>query len=109
IVVRREELVSHAVDKMRQFKISQIPVIDNTGFVGSLDDAHLLQVFVNNPEIDETHIKDLMRQPYPVIAKNTCVEDVSKLITKENNAVLVDLGNGAHYIITKYDIINSIK
>ena len=109
IVVRTEELVSHAVDKMRQFKISQIPVIDNTGFVGSLDDAHLLQAFVNNPEIAETPIKELMGQPYPVIAKNTVVEEVSKLITKDNNAVLVDLGNGAHHIITKYDIINSIK
>ncbi len=109
IVVRTEELVSHAVDKMRQFKISQIPVIDNTGFVGSLDDAHLLQAFVNNPEIAETPIKELMGQPYPVIAKNTVVDEVSKLITKENNAVLVDLGNGAHHIITKYDIINSIK
>ncbi|HLW41222.1 MAG TPA: pyridoxal-phosphate dependent enzyme [Flavobacterium sp.] len=109
IVVRTEELVSHAVDKMRQFKISQIPVIDNTGFVGSLDDAHLLQAFVNNPEIAEIPIKEVMGQPYPVIAKNTVVDEVSKLITKDNNAVLVDLGNGAHHIITKYDIINSIK
>src|SRR5690554_8206374 len=58
VVVRTEELVSHAVDKMRQFKISQIPVIDNTGFVGLLDDAHLLQAFVNNPEIAEIPIKE---------------------------------------------------
>lgn len=109
VVVRTEELVSHAVDKMRQFKISQIPVIDTSGFAGSLNDTDLLQAFVSNPEIAETPIKELMGQPYPVIAKNTVVDEVSKLITKENNAVLVDLGNGAHHIITKYDIINSIK
>jgi hypothetical protein len=36
-------------------------------------------------------------------------EEVSKLFTRENAAVLVDLGNGKHHIITKYDIIGSIK
>jgi cystathionine beta-synthase len=28
IVVRTEELVSHAIERMRKYKISQIPVID---------------------------------------------------------------------------------
>ena len=28
---------------------------------------------------------------------------------KDNQAVLVDLGNGKHHIITKHDIISSIK
>jgi cystathionine beta-synthase len=31
------------------------------------------------------------------------------LFTKENDAVLVDLGNGHHHIITKHDIIGSMK
>ena len=109
VVVRTEELVSHAVDKMRQFKISQIPVIDTSGFAGSLNDTDLLQAFVSNPEIAETPVKEVMSKPYPVISKNAAVEEVSKLITKDNNAVLVDLGNGRHHIITKYDIINSIQ
>jgi cystathionine beta-synthase len=32
IVVRTEELVSHAIERMRKYKISQIPVIDINGF-----------------------------------------------------------------------------
>jgi len=44
-----------------------------------------------------------------MVNKNASIEEVSKLITKENQAVLVDLGNGKHHIITKHDIINSIK
>ncbi len=50
-----------------------------------------------------------MGKPFPIVKMGTPVEDVSKLITKENQAVLVDLGNGKHHIITKYDIIGSIK
>jgi cystathionine beta-synthase len=35
IVARTEELVSHAIERMRKYKISQIPVMDMSGFVGS--------------------------------------------------------------------------
>ncbi len=49
-----------------------------------------------------------MGAAYPVVHKNAPISEVSKLITKENNAVLVDLGEGKHHIITKHDIINAI-
>jgi cystathionine beta-synthase len=43
-----------------------------------------------------------------MIAANANIEEVSKLITKENSAVLVtDMGGNTH-IITKYDIIDAI-
>ncbi len=109
VIVRTEELASHAIDRMRKYKISQIPVIDTNGFVGSLEDVDLFNAFVNNSNVADTPIKDIMRKPYPIVSLQTTVEDVAKLITKDNNAVLVDLGNGKHHIITKYDIINNIK
>ena len=109
VVVRTEELVSHALDRIRKYKISQIPVVDKDGFVGSLEDANLLQVFLNDSNVADTPIKAIMGRPYPVVSRKAKVEEVSRLITKDNNAVLVDLGNGKYHIITKYDIINSIK
>ena len=109
VVVRTEELASHAIDRIRKYKISQIPVMDTTGFVGSLEDVDLFNAFVNNSNVADMPIKDLMRKPYPIVSLQTKVEEVAKLITKDNNAVLVNLENGKHHIITKYDIINSIK
>lgn len=109
VVVRTEELASHAIDRIRKYKISQIPVMDTTGFVGSLEDVDLFNAFVNKSNVADMPIKDLMRKPYPIVSLQTKVEEVAKLITKDNNAVLVDLGNGKHHIITKYDIINNIK
>ena len=109
VVVRTEELVSHALDRIRKFKISQIPVIDKEGFVGSVEDSDLFAAYMENPDIAEKPIHEIMGKAYPIVNRKAKVEEVSKLITKENNAVLVDLGNGKHHIITKYDIINSIK
>tara|TARA_B100001059_G_C17290484_1_gene312498 strand:+ start:232 stop:381 length:150 start_codon:yes stop_codon:yes gene_type:complete len=49
-----------------------------------------------------------MGAAYPIVTLNTSIDKVSKLITKDSQAVLVDLGEGKHHIITKYDIINAI-
>jgi cystathionine beta-synthase len=109
VVVRTEELVSHAIERMRKYKISQIPVIDVNGFVGSVDESDLFQSYISDKNTAERPIREVMGAPFPMVNKNASIEEVSKLITKDNQAVLVDLGNGKHHIITKHDIINSIK
>ncbi len=109
IIVRTEELVSHAIDRMRKYKISQIPVIDITGFVGSVDESDLFQSYVLDKNVADKPIRELMGKPYPIVKMGTAIEEVSKLFTKENQAVLLNIGNGKFHIITKYDIIGSIK
>ena len=109
IVVRTEELVSHAIERMRKYKISQIPVIDITGFVGSVDESDLFQSYVADKDVADKPIKEIMGKPFPIVKHGTPIEEVSKLFTNENEAVLVELENGSHHIITKYDIIGSIK
>ncbi|MBL0735314.1 pyridoxal-phosphate dependent enzyme [Flavobacterium sp. GN10] len=109
IVVRTEELVSHAIERMRKYKISQIPVVDINGFVGSVDETDLFRSYVADKNVAEKPIKEVMGKPFPIVKLGTPIEEVSKLFSKENDAVLVDLGNGQHHIITKYDIIGSIK
>ena len=109
IIVRTEELVSHAIERMRKYKISQIPVIDVTGFVGSVDESDLFQSYVHDKNAADKPIREVMGKPYPIVKLGTPIEEVSKLFTRENAAVLLDLGNGKHHIITKYDIIGSIK
>jgi cystathionine beta-synthase len=109
IVVRTEELVSHAIERMRKYKISQIPVVDINGFVGSVDESDLFEIYVSDKNAADRPIKEVMGKPYPIVKAGTAVEEVSKLINKENRAVLIDFGNGKHHIITKYDIIGTIK
>ena len=109
IVVRTEELVSHAIERMRKYKISQIPVVDISGFVGSVDESDLFQSYVSDKNAGDKPIREVMGKSYPIVKIGTSIEEVSKLFTRENSAVLVDLGNGKHHIITKYDIIGSIK
>ncbi len=108
-IVRTEELVSHAIERMRNLKISQLPVIDINGFAGSLNESDLFNAYLADANIIEKPIREIMGAAYPMVKANASIEEVSKLITKENQAVLVELENGKHHIITKFDIINAIK
>lgn len=108
VTVKTEELVSHAIERMKKFKISQIPVEDNTGFVGAIDETDLFRKFVADKNISDLPIKEVMNKPFPMVTKNTSIEDISKLIDKDNNAVLVDLEDGKYHIITKHDIISAL-
>ena len=104
-----EELVSHAIAKMRKFGISQIPVMKDGKFVGSLDDSHVYQLLIDNPNLRDAAISSVMQDAFPVVQENTTVEEISKLINKQNHAVLVELNNGKHHIVTRYDIISTLS
>ena len=109
IIVRTEELVSHAIERLKKYNISQIPVIDSTGFVGSIDETDLFRSYFADKNIGDKPIREIMGKPYPIVQESTPLEEVSKLISKDNQAVLVALENGKYHIITKHDIISSIN
>jgi cystathionine beta-synthase len=109
VTVYAEELVSHAIANMRKFSISQIPVLKDGQFVGAIDDSHIYQLLVDEPELRDAPISKVMGKPFPIVQESAHVEDLCKLISKEVPAVLVELKNGGHHIVTRYDIIESLS
>ena len=105
VTVYGEELVSHAIDKMRDYSISQIPVLKDGKFVGSIDDTTVYHLLMDQPELKDTPISGIMGEAFPVVKEDTRIEEVSKLINKQTTAVLVELKNGKHHIITRHDLI----
>jgi cystathionine beta-synthase len=109
VTVKTEELVSHAIERMKKYNISQIPVVDSDGFVGSVDESDVFRAFLDNKALANVPIKEVMGKPYPIVKASTPLEEVSKLFTKENEAVLVELENKKFHIITKHDVISAIR
>jgi len=100
VFVRTEELVSHAIERMRKYKISQIPVIDVNGFVGSVDESDLFQAYIAGKDVADKPIREVMGKPFPIGQLGAWVEEVFKLINNDNQAVLVVLGSVKITIIT---------
>ncbi len=101
--------VHDTVVKMRKFDISQIPVVNDAGsFVGSLNDTHLFSKLIEQPDLKNECIEKVVQPPFPFVRTDATLEEVSKLITKENNAVLLKTLGGDIHIITKQDIIDAL-
>jgi cystathionine beta-synthase len=109
VTLYAEELVSHAIVKMRKFGISQIPVMKDGKFVGSIDDLNVYQVLVDNPELRDASISSVMQAPLPIVKSSTPVDEVCKLINKNSPAVLVELPHDKFHIVTRHDVIQSMS
>lgn len=109
VTIGSGELVSHAIEKMKKFNISQIPVIRDDVFAGFVDETRLYQSIVEDHRNIDRRIEDVMGPALPVVEESTTVDKVSSLISKEVPAVLVKMTNGKHHIITKYDVIQSLR
>ena len=109
VSVFAEELVSHAIAKMRKFGISQIPVMKDNVFVGSIDDSAIYQTLVDKPELRDAPISSIMGPAFPVVKSGTHIEELCKLINKNTPAVLVESDGGNKHIITRYDIISAMS
>jgi len=103
-----EELVSHAVAKIKKFNISQIPITKDGIFVGHVDDTSLYQQIIENSEMINTPLSQIMQPALPIVNKKAQIEEISKKVNKQTPAVLVDLENGKFHIITRHDLINAI-
>jgi cystathionine beta-synthase len=100
--------VNEALSILNKYNISQIPVVDKGEYVGSLNDNYLFNKLIENNDIKNQTVKAVMQSAFPVVGEQAPIEEVSKLITKDNNAVLLrDLGGNMH-IITKHDIIEAV-
>ncbi len=109
ITVNSDDKISDAVNLMTKFNISQIPVVKGTEVIGALNDSHVFAQLIANDQLKEEKVEKVMQKAFPYVDMNTTIEEVSKLITKENNAVLVKDVVGSTHIITKHDIIEAIS
>jgi cystathionine beta-synthase len=107
VTVSPGELISHAVGKMKKFGISQIPVLEDSTFVGSLDESKIFQLMVDDRSVVDKKVGDVMSAPFPVVGMKASIAEISGLISKDVPAVLVKSESG-HQIITRHDIISGI-
>ncbi|MEP6595180.1 MAG: pyridoxal-phosphate dependent enzyme [Ginsengibacter sp.] len=108
VTIEPEQTVADAINLMKKFDIENLPVTNGQGIIGSLSESGLFNKIISNPEIKSQPIESVIEKAYPIVAFDTPVERLGKLITKENGAVLSKDESGNLYIVTKYDIIQGL-
>ena len=75
---------------------------------GSVSESGLFGKMLASPDIKNEQVSKVMESAYPIVAYDTPVERLGKLINKDNGAILSRDEAGDLHIITKYDIIQSL-
>ena len=98
--------VEEAVRVMSEHDFSQISITRNGRVVGSLNETHLFEQFLRNPDIKTEPVDTIMQPAFPFVDISTPVELLSTMITPQNPAVLVrDFKTDKNFIITRSDVI----
>jgi cystathionine beta-synthase len=98
--------VEEAVKVMSDHDFSQISVTKGGRIVGSLNEAHLYEEFVRDPDLKRRPVEEIMQQAFPFVDISTPVELLATMITPASPAVLVrDFKTEKTFIITRSDII----
>lgn len=108
ITINADELVSTAVQQLKKYDISQIPVVSNGEFVGSLDERHVFDLIVSGSRADQMRIRDVMGPPFPVVDSQEELRSVIRLVDKSTPAVIVHIDKGKYHIITRHDLIAAL-
>jgi cystathionine beta-synthase len=101
-----EEPVEHAVRLMGEHDFSQISVMRDSRLVGSLNESHLYNELVRNPDVKSQPVESIMQPAFPFVDISTPVDLLQTMITPQNPAVLVrDFKTDKTFIITRSDMM----
>ena len=109
VTLRAEQTLSEAVSIMREQYISQIPVIQGEEIIGSVRESRVLDKILDDPASIDRPVLDALSDPLPYVLPSTRIDVLSKMINKNNPAVLVMNSTDKMGIITQYDLINILS
>ena len=91
---------------MSEHDFSQISIMRDSRLVGSLNESHLYNELVKDPEIKSQPVESIMQPAFPFVDISTPVDLLQTMITPQNPAVLVrDFKTDKTFIITRSDLI----
>jgi len=107
--IPQESTVAEALSLMTSANISQLPVIADNEFVGSLSDTGLLSSLIDDPTIRDIAVKEIMEPPFQFVPADTTLDVLSSMISRDCQAVMVRDRQGLPRIITQHDLLESIS
>jgi cystathionine beta-synthase len=108
VIVRPYQTVFHALKTMQEQDISQIPVFEENVPIGTVYEDQILTLALQGKDLRKLVVREVMSKPLPSIPKNAKVERVTYILSHENPAVFVDMGDGKFEILTKYDLMSTV-
>ena len=107
VSVEATDTVAKALERMKQFGITQLPVRSGDDWVGKVTEHDVMDHLLRGDVTSEQTTDKVMSEPFPVIDADESYSRALKLFSKRNLALLVRLKDGWG-IITKSDVVDDM-
>src|SRR3989454_4224576 len=107
VIVRPYQTVFHALKTMQEQDISQIPVFEESVPIGTVYEDQILNLALQGKELRKLVVRAVMSAPLPAVPKTTPVARLTYILSHENPATFVELGDSRYEILTKYDLMSA--
>jgi cystathionine beta-synthase len=107
ISINPDTAIQEVLRLMRDFDISQLPVMENEEWVGSVGEQQVISALSEN-RLQNSSVRDIMLPALPVVSEDMTVSQLSKIISRQIPAVIVKKTAGDFQIISQYDLIQSL-
>lgn len=105
VYLMAEHTVADAVKMMKEYDISQMPVMDNGKVIGSIQESNLLNIIFDDMSITEKPVRDIMKEPLPTVNSDEKVSNVYQKLSGGNPAVIVTENDKPISLVTKMDML----
>jgi cystathionine beta-synthase len=109
VTVQGSSPVREAIALIRQYDVSQLPVLDGGRNVGVVNEGRILRLALEDAALLGRAVREVMDPPLPEIAVTETATHAKHFLTqREGGAVLVRDGDSLVGILTRFDLIDLI-
>jgi cystathionine beta-synthase len=93
---------------MQEQDISQIPVFEENLPIGTVYEDQILTLALQGKDLRKLVVREVMSKPLPQLPRTAPVERLTYILSHENPAVFVEMGDARLEILTKYDLMSTV-
>jgi cystathionine beta-synthase len=111
VAVTAGEKVGRAIDLLQEYGISQVPVADAESptnideIIGSITERSLLDRVFRDSEAVDREVRDVMKEPLPVVQVSEGVDSMFRSLSHGAEAVVVAEGHEPVAVLTRADLL----
>ncbi|HZE18732.1 MAG TPA: pyridoxal-phosphate dependent enzyme, partial [Candidatus Angelobacter sp.] len=109
VSINYDDTVDRALSLIREFNISQLPVLKEGNVVGSVSEGVLLQKVLDGSAHGDTRVEYLLEKPLPLVPLDAHLPRAMKVLAGSNAAVAVDPHGKPAGILTRFDLLEYIN
>jgi cystathionine beta-synthase len=109
ITVKPDDTVRTALDLLRKYEISQLPVMNGIDIVGSVNDVGVMQAVFDQSDILHKPVSEVMGRPFPSLEQHEEIDRAYKLLTLANPAVVITDDGEPIGVLARQDIISFLS